>query len=647
MSDAPSPTAPVTHSNIDSDDDAAPTPTVITPPIVQDMPPPAPAPRRSTRIPTAQQAEPSQLEKALQEVRESAERVKQAKVDRHITETSPYTNATLDPSDTLDDPITVLEAIDILEDEEPDITLDDDVPHTWEEAKRSVDAKRREAGFREELESLRNMKVYELIPRTSVPRGCKIRPNKPVFTLKHDENGIPTCWKVHVTFKGCQQVYGRDYTKTTSPTARMESWRILLHIATCLNWDAQQIDIKTAFLNGILPPDEIQYMEQPRHFGEKPDHVWKVVRSLYGMKQSGRIWNQTLNSQMVAWGFHPLPCEPCMYIRQTGDDVVIAAVHVDDFLTIASSWLENERLKQQMRQVWTISDLGTPPHLFGIGIQWHRNSTQVALSQTSLIDKIINKYNQSTADPVPIPMDPGLKLHQVNATTLSAEDKLDASKLPYRSLVGSLLYLAIGSRPDITYSMHQLSQFLNSYTRTHWQAAIRVVRYLKGTRDLKLYLGGNNFHLVGFTDSDWANCGDTRRSVGGYAFSLGSGIISWQLRKQRTVAASSCEAEYIAAFEAAKESTWLRSLLQQLNIRLIEPTTIFCNNNATITLSDDPSFHDCVKHIDIRYHFLRERVHSGERQLARVSTKENLADVFTKALEKNRFITLRTYLGLR
>lgn len=188
------------------------------------------------------------------------------------------------------------------------------------------------------------MKMYELIPRTSVPRGCKIRPNKPVFTLKR-ENGTPTRWKVRVTFKGCQQVYGRDYTKTTSPTARMESWRILLHIAACLNWDAQQIDVKTAFLNGGLPLDEIQYIEQPRHFEEKPDYVWKVVGSLYGMKQSGRIWNQTLNSQMISWGFRPLPCEPCRYTHQTKDDITIVAVHVDDFLTISSSRLENERLK--------------------------------------------------------------------------------------------------------------------------------------------------------------------------------------------------------------------------------------------------------------------------------------------------------------
>lgn len=138
----------------------------------------------------------------------------------------------------------------------------------------------------------------------------------------------------------------------------------------------------------------------------------------------------------------------------------------------------------------------------------------------------------------------------------------DIQKLPYRSLVGCLLYLSIGTRPDITYSVQQLSQYLDCYTYTHWNAVLRIVRYLSGTRDYKLSLGGNNpISLLGFTDSDWANCLDTRRSVGGHAYTLGSGIISWQARKQKTVAASSCEAEYGAAFEASKEAIWLRTLL--------------------------------------------------------------------------------------
>jgi hypothetical protein len=211
-----------------------------------------------------------------------------------------------------------------------------DEPQTWKEALRSGDASRWQAGFQEELDSLKEMGVYKLIPRSDVPAGCKVRKGRPVFRIKRDETGKATRWKVRLVFKGFEQVYGRDYHKTTSPTARMESWRILLHIAAKLNWDTQQIDIKTAFLYGQLPEDEIQYMEQPEGFEEtdKQDWVWMIMRGLYGMKQSGRIWNKTLNEQMLTWGFTRLECEPCIYYRKNNNDIVIAAVHVDDFLSI-------------------------------------------------------------------------------------------------------------------------------------------------------------------------------------------------------------------------------------------------------------------------------------------------------------------------
>lgn len=158
--------------------------------------------------------------------------------------------------------------------------------------------------------------------------------------------------------------------KTTSPTARMESWRILLHLAAVLDWDAQQIDIKTAFLYGLLPDDEIQYMEQPRSFEEpgKEEYVWRIERGLYDMKQSGRIWNQTMNADVLSWGFTRLSYESCVYYRSSDSGVIISAVHVDDFLSIASNKDENEGFKNQMRTVWTISDLGAVRFVVGIAV---------------------------------------------------------------------------------------------------------------------------------------------------------------------------------------------------------------------------------------------------------------------------------------
>jgi hypothetical protein len=404
------------------------------------------------------------------------------------------------------------------------------------------------------------MGVYKLIPRCDVPQGKRIRKGKPVFHIKRDETGKAVRWKVRLVFKGFEQIYGKDYTKTTSPTARMESWRILLHLAASLGWDAQQIDVKTAFLYGLLPDDEVQYMEQPAGFEEpgKEDWIWQLQRGLYGMKQSGRIWNQTLNAQMIEWGFTRLSCESCIYYRKSDSGIIIAAVHVDDYLSIADSPRENERFKDQMRKVWTISELGTARFIVGIAVTWDRTNRTVALSQTALIDKIVEQFGQKDAHPVSAPLEPGSKLRRTNRQSMSSEDQFQLNKLPYRSLVGCLLYLAIGTRPDISYAVQQLSQYLDCYSFEHWTAATRLVRYLKGTRDLQLHLGGDHpISLHAFSDSDWANCLDTRRSVGGYTCSLGSGAISWMARKQKVIATSSCEAEYVAAFEMAKECIWL------------------------------------------------------------------------------------------
>ena len=451
------------------------------------------------------------------------------------------------------------------------------------------------------------MGVYKLIPRSDVPQGQKIRKGMPIFRIKRDENGKGVRWKVRLVFKGFEQIYGKDYTKTTSPTACMESWRILLHLAATLDWDAQQIDIKTTFLYGLLPEEEYQYMEQPNEFEEpgKEDWVWVIQRGLYGMKQSGRIWNQTMNNNMISWGFTCLSCESCIYFRKNTTGTVICAVHVDDFLSISSTKEENENFKNQMRQVWTISDLGNVRFVVGIAVHWDRPNRTVTLSQTALIDKIVAQFGQRNASSCTVPMDAGLKLRRADYKKMSRAEIDDIKKLPYRSLVGCLLYLSIGTRPNITFAVQQLSQYLDCYSYAHWNAAIHVVRYLSGTREHKLHLGGQTpIKLIGFTDSDWANCLDTRRSVGGHTYSLGSGVISWQARKQKTVAASSCEAEYIAAFEASKEAIWLRTLLDGISYSPTTPTTILCNNNAAISLSEDPLLHDRVKHIDIKYHFM-------------------------------------------
>jgi hypothetical protein len=230
---------------------------------------------------------------------------------------------------------------------------------------------------------------------------------------------------------------------------------------------------------------------------------------------------------MIEWGFTCLSCESCIYFCKTDSGIVIAAVHVNDYLAIADSKDKNERFKDQMRKVWTISDLGTARLIMGIVVTWDRATRTVTLSQTALIDKIIKQFGQRDAHLMSAPLEPGSKLQRANHDSIPPDKRLQLNKLPYRSLVGCLLYLAISICPDISHAVQQLSQYLDSYSFDHWKAALRLVCYLEGTWDLKLHLGGNlPITLHAFSDSNWANCLDTRWSVGGYVFSLSSGAIS-------------------------------------------------------------------------------------------------------------------------
>jgi hypothetical protein len=248
----------------------------------------------------------------------------------------------------------------------------------------------------------------------------------------------------------------------------MESWRILLDIAGTLGWNAEQSDVKTAFLHGVLPENEVQYMEIPPGFQEpgQENHVWKLKKSLYGMKQSGRVWNNMLHAAMLEWGFVALGCEPCIYYRQTSNRIIITAIHVDDFLIVSDSTNESTRFKDQIKTKWVISELGEPKYCIGIAVSRDRAQSTFSLSQTALIDRIVQQFGQyTTTTSIPItPMDPGLKLRKPDLDQLTLDQRSELSCLPYALLVGCLIYLAVGTRPDISFTVQQLSQYLTNYS---------------------------------------------------------------------------------------------------------------------------------------------------------------------------------------
>jgi hypothetical protein len=282
---------------------------------------------------------------------------------------------------------------------------------------------------------------------------------KLVCKRKRDDSGNVARYKVRYVAKGYAQIFGVDYDKTTAPTARLESFRLILHLAATLEWDLQQFDIKTAFLHGVLPPEEIAYMEQPPGFEEpgKEDWVMRLSKSIYGMKQASRIWNKTFHDTVISWGFERMKNEWCVYRRVSDTGSTIFAVHVDDILCASSSVEETTRFKNDLLSKWEISVLGPAKFALGIAIARDTPSKTIAISQSAFIDRILRRFGQSDAHPCDVPMVAGLQLSRPDPD-LPVDSSVISwmARTPYRELVGSLNYLAVATRPDIAYAGSRL-----------------------------------------------------------------------------------------------------------------------------------------------------------------------------------------------
>jgi hypothetical protein len=349
---------------------------------------------------------------------------------------------------------------------------------SWSDALKSPEREYWIAGAREELQSLKDLQVFMLVPRSSIPNNRRPMRGKLVCKRKRNTMGHIARYKVRYVAKGYAQVFGVDYDKTTAPTARLESFRLILHLAASLDWDLHQFDIKTAFLHGVLPPDQIAYMEQPPGFEEpgKEDWVMQLSKSIYGMKQASRIWNKTFHKTVTAWGFERMQNEWCVYRRVSTSGTTIFAVHVDDILCASSSPDETDRFRKELLSQWEISDLGPASFALVIAIERDIPTKTIAISQTAFIDRILTRFNQSDAHPCDTPMVHGLQLKRPDKSSPVDADTLSwVTRTPYRELVGSLNYLAVATRPDIAFAVGRLCSFLDCYRLEHWNAAIRVL----------------------------------------------------------------------------------------------------------------------------------------------------------------------------
>lgn len=505
-------------------------------------------------------------------------------------------------------------------------------PCTFKQAMASPDASRWLEAMNEELESLRVTKTYEF---ADLPVNRKAIGSKWVYKLKTGDDG-DVRYKARLVAKGFSQKYGQDYDEVFAPVVRPQAIRLLLSMAGKLNLHVNQFDVKTAFLNGEI--DEEIYMKQPEGF-ESGTKVWRLRKSLYGLKQAARAWNTLLKSSLSSCGFTQSEADECLFVKRSSGNISIIACHVDDFIHASSSLELIQQTADQLRKSFELKDLGPVKKFLGVDITRHEDG-HFSLSQRHYIEKIAQDLNLDHCKAQKYPIDPGYyKLE---------DDKLLDTNEHYRKVIGMLLYISTNTRPDISASVCILAQRVTQPRELDLSESLRVVKYLVGTKHHELHLNNNDAvqSLTVFSDANFGECRKDGKSNSGIICFVNGGPISWSSRKQSYVAVSTCEAEFYAVSEAVKETIWLRRLIQEFTGPIATPTTVFNDNQASISMITNGNFMQRTKYVGVRCHFIADWIKRNIIDLQHCATEYNTADLLTKPLNSVRLATLRVGAGL-
>jgi hypothetical protein len=506
-------------------------------------------------------------------------------------------------------------------------------PESFKEVLNSPEKDKWMEAIHEELNSIEENETWEL---TDLPPGRKSIGSKWVFTLKKDETGAIAQYKARLVAQGFTQKYNVDYFDVFAPVARPATLRALLSFAGKNNYVVKQYDVKTAFLNGKL--DEEIYLRQPPGF-KSNDQVYRLKKSLYGLKQAAKVWNDTLTRELSQMGFKQSEADKCIFVLSDQNDLCYLLVHVDDMLIASSNKNLIEKCANSIGKCFKIKDLGMVKHYLGIDVSRDEKGNFM-LSQTPYIEKILEVSGMVDARHSKFPLDSGYY-------RITDENHLEDNH-EYRKLIGMLLYLAVHSRPDIAASVNILSQKTVNPRVTDYNEVKRVIKYLAGTKNHRLALSRENSRpeLVAYTDANWAEEPKARKSNSGFYCSLNGGAISWYCRRQELVTLSSTEAEFVALSEACKETIWLQRLLNFFPSTTDKPICMNVDNQSCLKMVANDKFSNRTKHIDTKFYFSRDCVSQGHVKLKYVATEHNLADLFTKPLQSTRIKYLRELVGL-
>jgi hypothetical protein len=427
-----------------------------------------------------------------------------------------------------------------------------------------------------------------------------------------------------------------DFFDTFSPVAKLTTFRLLLALSSIHNWHLHQLDVNNAFLHGELQEDVYMQIPDGIHC-DRSNQVCKLQKSLYGLKQASRKWNEKLTSLLLREGYVQSTTDYSLFTFTKDAHFTALLVYVDDIILAGNDLMEFNRIKSILDLNFKIKDLGVLKYFLGLEIA--QSKLGITISQRKYCLDLLQESGLLGSKPAITPLDPSAKLHQ-------DKGQLYEDVSSYRRLIGKLLYLT-NTRPAISFATQQLSQFLQKPTMSHYKAACRVVRYLKMNPGRGLFFPrDSDMQVLGYSDADWAGCLDRRRSTSGYCFFIGNSLVSWKAKKQVTISRSSSETEYRALSTATFELIWILFLLRDLKITCPKLPVLYFDSQSALHIASNPVFHERTEHLEIDCHLVREKLQQGLLKLLPISTADQVADFLTKALPSPKFNQFVSKLGM-
>jgi hypothetical protein len=511
-------------------------------------------------------------------------------------------------------------------------------PKHFKEAMASPDRRHWLNAIKTELEAVKQAGTYRLVPRSSVPNGANVIGYTWVFKIKNNADGSIARYKARICVDGSKQRPGIDFEQTFAPVANATTVRLVLALAAAKGLHLKQYDVEVAFLASKI--DKPVYMRVPAGAEGKPNQVWALLKSLYGLKQAPRLFNTHLNKTLETNGYKQSSLDPCLYYKFAHGEETYLAVVVDDILLATNSISCVKHFETSLSGVYKLKSLGTPAYMIGMQIGHHRD--YLTICQNRYISDVAKRFGELGCTPTRTPANTAISLVRTGVARKPASSEVQPTK--YRSLVGALMY-AVMTRPDVATPVSICARYLQQPTQAHWDAAMRILRYLVSTPEICLtYRKSNNLKLAAYVDASWADDKDTRRSRYGYAIYLGNSLISWKSKLHACITLSTAESEYVAATEACKTVVWLRNTMHELRMPQHAPTAVYEDNQACIHMAANRMITGRNKHMELKQHYVRSLSLNKTVRLVYVNTKQQRADILTKNLAVADFMRMRELL---